>query len=626
MNTKLTCLIGLFSLVSVIASCGGGSSSSESLVEIEQISIVDSTSEDFSGFGTKSLRLANGNIVVHKFQNNSFANAGTISVYNPDASVLLNTIVGDAIDDRLGSDGLMALPNGNFLIISSEDDVSGLTDAGSVILASSDGSVLATIAGDQSGDNIGSDGIRLLENGNFTVRSRMDDVGAVVDAGSVMLIDSETGNVIATISGDTAAANFSNAGIFPLTNGNFVISSTVDDVGGVDDVGSVKLINGSTGSIISSIEGDQLEDNLGSGGIATLNNGNFVISSWRDDVAGIQNAGSVKLVNGATGSVIASIDGDDVEDYFGQRAVLVLSNQNFVIANPNDDIGGLIDAGSVKIINGITGAILASIDGDQSSDFLGYNGVFDGLPAGGSDGSFVIFSEFDDVGSLINAGSIKIVDKVLNSEIFNIEGEQNGLRLGSGNPFVLNNGNFVVYSSTANFEMLIGAGIATLYNGLNGSVIATISGDQDNDNIGSDGVLPLSNGNFVISSNQDDVNGIINSGSVMLINGLNGNVIKKFRGRKSEDRISIGGTTTFSNGDFAFISDLEDVGSIESAGTVRFVNGNSGEEFFSDQGQSSFDFQNAYITELSVDEYLFSTPRYDLDSKLNSGRVLIYKK
>lgn len=626
MNTKLTCLISLFSLVSFIVSCGGGSSSSESLVEIEQISIVDSTSEDFSGFGTKSLRLINGNIVVHKFQNNNFANAGTISVYNPDASVLLNTIVGDAIDDKLGSDGMIALPNGNFLIISSEDDVSGLTDAGSVILVNSDGSVLATIAGDQSGDNIGSDGIRLLENGNFTVRSRMDDVGAVVDAGSVMLIGSETGNVIATLSGDTVAANFANAGVFPLSNGNFVISSTVDDIGGIDDVGSVKLINGSTGAIISSIEGDQLEDNLGSGGIAVLNNGNFVISSWRDDVTGIQDAGSVKLVNGSTGNVIASIDGDDTEDYFGQRTVLILSNQNFVIASPNDDIGGLIDAGSIKIVNGTTGVVLASLEGDNSSDFLGYNGVYDGLPAGGSEGSFVIFSEFDDVDSLVNAGSIKIIDKVLNSEIFNIEGTQEGLRLGSGNPFVLSNGNLVVYSANANFGSLIGAGQATLYSGLNGSVITTIHGDQDNDNLGSDGVLPLANGNFVISSNQDDVNGIINSGSVMLINGLNGEVIKKFRGKKNEDRISIGGTVTFTNSDFAFISDLEDVGSIESAGTVRFVNGSSGEQFFSDQGQSSFDFQNAYITELSVDEYLFSTPGYDLDSKLNSGRVLIYKK
>ncbi len=624
----LKILITLFNsaILILLTSCGGGSSSNDSSVNVDTTPLVDSSPQDFSGFGGKVIRLTNGNIVVHEFQNTNFANAGTIRIYDSITSQLLNTISGDAIDDRLGSGGIVDLPNGNFLVISNEDDVGGITDAGSVILVDNTGVIISTISGDQALDNLGSDGVVLLSNGNFTIRSRLDDVSSVVDAGSVKLVDSLTGNVIATLSSDTALDNFANAGIFALSNGNFVVSSTVDDIGGVNDVGSAKLVNGSTGAIISSVEGDQLEDNLGIGGIAVLTNGNFVVSSWQDDIGGLQNAGSVKLVNGSTGSVIVSVEGDDVEDYFGQRPVVVLSTQDVVLVSPQDDTGGFIDSGSVIVVNGSTGAILATIEGDQDSDILGYNGVYDGLSGGGANGSFAIFSEFDDVGPLVNAGSLKIVDKDSFAVIFNIEGSAAGSRLGSGNVFILNNSNFVIYSSDAESGVLVDAGVAKLYSGTNGAEIANISGDQDNDNLGSDGVYPLSNGNFVISSSQDDVSGVSNSGSVKLINGLTGSVISQFKGRKAEDRISIGGTKIFSNGDFAFISDLEDVGSVESAGVVRFVNGISGQQYFSDRGQTSFDFQNSFIVEISADEYLFSTPGYDLNSSVNSGRVLIYRK
>jgi hypothetical protein len=269
---------------------------------------------------------------------------------------------------------------------------------------------------------------------------------------------------------------------------------------------------------------------------------------------------------------------------------------------------------------------LVSVDGDQASDFLGYNGILDGLSAGSVDGSFAIFSEFDDDGLMSNAGSIKIIDKNTNSLLFNIKGSEVNYRLGNGNFLLLSNKNFILYSSEADNGVLSNAGRVDLFNGLNGSLIISIKGDQDSDHLGGDGVSVLSNGNFVISSSQDDVNGLLDAGSVMLVDGASGLVLKQYKGKKSDDRISIGGTKVFSNGDFAFISDLEDVGAIDSAGTVRFVNGLSGKEYFSDKGQSSFDFQNGNIIELAIDEYLFATPGYNLDSNINTGRVIIYKR
>ncbi len=622
---KITYKLILCLILLLLSSCGGSSESASSIV-ITKIELVDTTPLAFSGFGTKVVKLTGGQLVVHEFQNPNFPNAGTIRVYDSLTGNLINTIEGNQADDRLGSEGILALPNGNFLIVSSLDDVGGVVDAGSVILASSAGLVISTVSGDQFEDFIGSEGVTLLSNGNFVIRSRFDDVMSIVDSGSVKLVDVMTGTEIQTLSSDSANDNFANAGVFALPNGNFLISSSFDDISGIDNVGSVKLVNGSTGAVISTTQGDQLEDNLGIRGIAVLANGNFVISSWVDDNGGVVNAGSVKLVNGATGITIASIVGDDNQDSFGTEPAFVLSNGNFVITSPTDDVGGFIDTGSVKIVNGATGAILNSIVGDQDSDLLGLNGILDGLSAGSTNGSFAIFSEFDDNGLVSNAGSIKIIDKDTNNLIFNTQGTVANARLGSGKNFILSNKNFVLYSSVSNNGSILNAGHVTLYNGSNGSQIASYKGDQGNDYLGSDGVIALSNGNIVVSSSQDGFGAVLNAGSVKLIRGTTGALIKQFKGNNSDDRISIGGTKIFTNGDFGFVSDLEDVNSIDSAGTVRFVSGTTGKEYFSDSGQSSFDFQNGLIVEISADEFLFSTPGYDLNSTINSGRVLIYKK
>lgn len=628
---KRSKLIFLGILALFFISCGGGGSDSPSLVEFTKVDLVDTTIQAFGGFGTKTLKLVNGNVVIHEFQNVDNINAGTIRIYNSSTGELINSLTGDDIEDRWGSEGLYALDNGNFLIVSSQDDVGGLVDAGSVILVDPNGSSLALISGDQNQDQIGSEGITVLSNGNFLIKSRFDDVGGLVDVGSVKLVNGSTGQVISTLSSDEVSDNFANAGAFALPQGRFLISSILDDRLGLIDCGSVQLVNGDTGSVIAEISGDQDYDQIGLGGISVLSNGNFVISSWRDDFGSVSNAGSVKLVDGATGSVIVSIEGDNDEDYFGNKPATSLFDQSglneihFVIVAPYDDISSLADAGSVHVLDGVTGAILASFVGDHDSDFLGYNGILDKL-SNSNDGKFAILSEFDGVGSNSNEGSIKLINKLTLSLEFTIQGTASDSGLGRGQALVLSNGNFVISNPNAGQGLLINIGVVDLYDGNDGAKISSFSGNQDNDNLGSHGVIGLSQGNFVISSSEDDASGIFNAGSVKLVNGTTGQLIKEFKGKKPEDQISIGGTFAFLNGDFAFISDLEDVGSLDSAGTIKFVDGSSGDVLFSDQGRSSLDYQEAQVIELSNSSFLFSTPKYDLNSNTNTGRALVYKK
>jgi hypothetical protein len=75
-----------------------------------------------------------------------------------------------------------------------------------------------------------------------------------------------------------AAGNQFGATVVALTTGNVVITSPFDDAGGAD-AGAVYLFNGATGGLISTLTGTQANDNIGSGGVTVLTNGNYVVVS-----------------------------------------------------------------------------------------------------------------------------------------------------------------------------------------------------------------------------------------------------------------------------------------------------------------------------------------------------------
>ena len=130
------------------------------------------------------------------------------------------------------------------------------------------------------------------------------------------------------------------------------------------DAGSVRLMNGATGAQIGpTLVGDSAAERLGSGcafsrsGVTALANGNYVVASPQSDEGGLVDAGSVRLIDGNNGQQIgAALVGDEASDFLGSGGVTALPNGNFVIASPLDDNGGLAEAGSVRLIDGETGA------------------------------------------------------------------------------------------------------------------------------------------------------------------------------------------------------------------------------------------------------------------------------
>ena len=394
----------------ILVGCGGGSGTSTPTVA--SFELLDPNAAANNEFGYSTVILANGNIVVASpFDDTFAADAGAVHLYNPFTKTVIASFYGDTAFDYLGYNSTTALGNNNFVIASAYDDVNSVTDAGSVMLVSgtTGAQIGTTLVGDTASDLFGQSSVTALGNNNFVIASRLDDVNSVVNAGSVMLVSGTTGAQIgSTIAGDTRDDRLGLSSVTALGNNNFVIASRRDDVNSVTDAGSVMLVSGTTGvQIGTTIAGDTASDSLGLSSVIALGNNNFVIASVWDDVNSVVNAGSVMLVSGTTGAQIGTTQaGDNTGDLIGQSGVTALGNNNFVIASRFDNVNSANDAGSVMLINGATGAqIGTTIAGIIEDDSLGNSGV----TALGNN-NFVIASRNDDVNSVTDAGSIRQID------------------------------------------------------------------------------------------------------------------------------------------------------------------------------------------------------------------------
>jgi hypothetical protein len=208
------------------------------------------------------------------------------------------------------------------------------------------------IAGDAAIDALGLGGVTALANGNFVIASPSDDEGGIVDAGSARLVNGTTGTPIGSaIAGDAANDQLGRAGVTALANGNFVIVSDLDDEGGVVDAGSVRLVSGTTGAQIgSAIVGDVANDLVGSS-VTALTSGNFVVLSPADDEGGIVDAGSVRLASGTTGAQIGSaITGSVTGDMADAGVTGSAAGNYYVVSLPMANKNGLADSGLVRLI------------------------------------------------------------------------------------------------------------------------------------------------------------------------------------------------------------------------------------------------------------------------------------
>ncbi|MFM2141578.1 MAG: Bifunctional hemolysin/adenylate cyclase precursor [Verrucomicrobiota bacterium] len=547
-----------------------------------------------------------------------------------------NSLVGTTSNDNVGNK-VVALSNGNYVVTTSNWDNGATTQAGAVTWGSgttgisgpvsSSNSLVGTSSNDLVGGN-GSNGVIPLSNGHYVVCSQYWDNGSFFDAGAVTWGNGTTG-----ISGVVTSSNslvggkdndrvgsgagivfssFNRPGAKALSNGHYVVISPLWDNGSTDSAGAVTWCDGTTGrtglvTSSNSLVGSQAEDNVGGDDVTLLSNGHYVVSSPTWDNATVFDAGAVTWCDGAsglTGAVSTSNSlvgnaGDYIASGVGAGSgggVIALTNGNYVVRSPNFKNGAVNGAGAVTWCNGsssITGTVTTSnsLVGTTQFDNVGWSGVI-----ALTNGHYVVCSSDWDLGAVSNAGAATwgdgttgIIGTVTTSN--SLVGSTANDRVGYGAK-ALTNGNYVVTSPQWNNGAVAFAGAVTWGNGAAGttgtvsianSLVGTTSFEAGT-------VTPLSNGHYVVHTAAWDNGATPNVGAVTWCDGTTGRT-----GTPSISNSLIGSTandnwgqivTAFSNGNYVAFSQLWDNGAQANVGAATWVNGATGSTGIVSSGNS----------------------------------------
>jgi hypothetical protein len=383
------------------------------------------------------LALSNGNYVVNSsnWNNGAITKVGAVTWGNGTSGVTgtissSNSLIGSVTGDVVGNGYITALSNGNYVVVSYYWDNGTATDAGAVTWGNGSTGITGVVSssnslvGSTANDAVGSTGILALSNGNYVVKTNTWHNGAITDAGAVTWGNGSTGitGVVSSsnsLVGSTANDYVGGGNIVALTNGNYVVASYNWDNGAISDAGAVTWGNGTTGitgviSSSNSLVGSTTSDQVGTR-VTALSNGNYVVASFNWDNGTATNAGAVTWGNGTTGitgvvSSSNSLVGSTANDLVGLGGITALSNGNYVVNIYSWDNGAITNAGAVTWGNGstgITGAVSSnnSLVGSAANDQVGYGGV-----TALSNNNYVVNTPYWDNGAITNAGAISFGD------------------------------------------------------------------------------------------------------------------------------------------------------------------------------------------------------------------------
>ncbi|AYQ29893.1 MULTISPECIES: filamentous hemagglutinin N-terminal domain-containing protein [unclassified Polaromonas] len=613
------------------------------------------------GTTTNGVFTENGKAVITVTTDSLAAsNAGAVYLFDTTTGALVSTMTGSRANDRVGTSAT-ALSNGNYVVRSQFWSNGAVAAAGAATWGSAATGINGVVStanslyGTTANDNVGNREVIALTNGNYVVRSSIWDNGAIADAGAATWGNGATGTAGAvsaanSLVGSTASDNVGLFGVTPLSNGNYVVRNPNWDNGAVVNAGSATWGNGTTGvsgaiTAANSLVGSTLNDNVG-GTITALTNGNYVVSSTQWDTGGLLNAGAITWGNGATGtsgvvSAANSLVGTSNNDL--TVAAIALSNGNYVVNAPNWSSGG-VRVGATIWGNGSTGltgniTLANSLHGTHDGDYIG--SVVTALP----NGNYVVSNRLWDNGAISNAGAVVWANGATGitgdiSTANSLYGTQASDQVGSGNGTgvtVLSNGNYVVSSPVWDNGAIADAGAATWVNGATGlvgpvSAANSFVGLQANDAVGNYGITALTNGNYVVRSPLWDSGALVNVGAITWGNGSTGlvgsiNAGNSLLGSSASDFLGSDGVTALANGNYVVRSSQWDNGGVVDAGAVTWGNGSTGTTGVVGAANSLVGSQTndkvgaTGVTALATGDYVVSSSRWDNGALTDAGAV-----
>jgi major membrane immunogen (membrane-anchored lipoprotein) len=529
-----------------------------------------------------------------------------------------NSLVSITADTEVSSDGIVALTNGNYVVISSAWDQGTPGGVGAVTWGNGGSGTIGVVSsanslvGSTAGDGVGFDFVTPLPNGHFVVRSSFwtNPAGPAAAAGAATWCNGNGGTVGPVTAANSTVGSRANdrVGEFVtvLANDNYVVLSEDWDNGSVQNTGAVTWANGNGGTVgvvsaSNSLVGSSTDDRIGSS-VRALTNGNYVVRAqlWNNPSPAAADAGAATWGNGLGGTVgpvtsSNSLVGSSPGDQVG-LSVTALANGHYVVSSQNWTNDGQASAGAATWGNGNGGTVgvitpANSLVGSTANDRVGFNGA---VPL--TNGNYVVRTPNWDNNGVQNVGAATwgngnggTVGEVSASN--SLVGSTAEDRVGF-DVLALTNGNYLVRSPSWNNGDMVDAGAATWANGTTGitgivSAANSLVGTSTNDLVSNNIPLALTNGNYVVLSNNWDNNGVSNAGAATWGNGTTGitgpvTPANSLVGIHTDDHVGGGPSgsfvfsTTLPNGNYVISSPFWNNGSIADAGAATWGNGATG--------------------------------------------------
>lgn len=390
-----------------------------------------------------------------------------------------------------------------------------------------------------------------------------------------------------------------------LPNGNIVVT---DPNGPTAKIGVVYLYT-PAGIKISSFTGSSPNDQVGSGGIAVLPNGNFVVVSPHWTNGAVANAGAVTWVNGTTGlngvvssanSLVGSSPNDQVGfaiapfqqpyDSAADYSILALTNGNFLVTSLLWNNGAATQAGAVTFVNGasgIAGAVSAanSLVGTHANDQVG-----SAFSSELGNGNVVVVSPLWSSALAAQVGAVTWMSGTQGlagavSASNSLVGLSASDQVGSAGLVLLSNGNYVVLSPMWSNGAATSVGAAT-WGGGNVATSGIVSpanslvGATTGDQVGLFGTA-LTNGNYVVFTPSWSNGAVTGAGAATWGDGSAGTVgavtaANSLVGTTSNDGIGVTGVAALSNGNYVVTSPQWSNGAATAVGAATWGNGTTG--------------------------------------------------
>ncbi len=501
-----------------------------------------------------------------------------------------------------------------FVVPDPNNDVNGV-NAGAFHLMNNSGQFLKTVRGATAGDLFGQVIIKLQGN-RFAVLATgaATGSGAISQGGAVYVYD-YSGEELFRIEGDTTGDKLGEKGFIELTNGNFVITTPFDDVAAITNAGSVQLRNGTTGQLISMVAGDVAQDKMGSGAwngvgnVQQLATGFVLISSSLDNIfGGAATVGSLKFMDPDTGVVISTINGQTANDQLGSFGIQILPSGTIVVRSSSYTIGGFANYGRYTFVNPSTGIEITTINGEADGILLGYYPLVQL-----TNGNLVAYTGFSGP-----RGLIKLINGTTFAEIATVKGLRINAYFSEQGVMALSNGNFVVLSE-ADELVAFNRGRAALIDGATGAVINNYGADV----FGGDNIegFSLDNGNYVVVF---PAYGGADEGRMTIHNGTTGAILGTLNGAVTDDLISLFYKVTLANSHFIISFNYQDPGGIVDGGCIYYYNGNNGALLNSICGDEINERLGLGVNSKSSDQNIFISSMSEKVAGIVLGSVRIF--